>query len=195
MRLPYANRLGQRVGDELGIPVYLYEQAAARPERANLENIRRGEFEGLKEEIATDPERDARFWTIQIRSRRGDGHRGAQLSDRLQRISHHGSGRDREEDRQNHPAFFRRAALMSRRLGLLVEGRAQVSINMTDYHKTPIALVVETIRREAQRYGVGIHHSEVVGLLPQDALVDAAVWYTQLDGFDKGQILEIPDVR
>jgi glutamate formiminotransferase/formiminotetrahydrofolate cyclodeaminase len=75
-------------------------------------------------------------------------------------------------------------------LGLLVEGRAQVSINLTDYKKTPIALVVETIRREAQRYGVGIHHSELVGLIPQEALVDTAVWYTQLDAFDKEQILE-----
>jgi glutamate formiminotransferase/formiminotetrahydrofolate cyclodeaminase len=75
-------------------------------------------------------------------------------------------------------------------LGLLVEGRAQVSMNLTDYRKTPMALVVETIRREAQRYGVGIHHSELVGLIPQDALVDTAVWYTQLDAFDKEQILE-----
>ncbi len=75
-------------------------------------------------------------------------------------------------------------------LGLLVEGRAQVSMNLTNYRKTPIALVVETIRREAQRYGVSIHHSELVGLIPQEALVDASVWYTQLDAFDKEQILE-----
>ena len=63
-------------------------------------------------------------------------------------------------------------------------------MNLTDYRKTPMALVVETIRREAQRYGVSIHHSELVGLIPQEALVDSAVWYTQLDAFDKGQILE-----
>jgi glutamate formiminotransferase/formiminotetrahydrofolate cyclodeaminase len=75
-------------------------------------------------------------------------------------------------------------------LGLLVEGRAQVSMNLTDFRKTPIARVVEFIRREAGRYGVGIHHSELIGLIPQEALVDASVWYTQLDGFDKEQILE-----
>ena len=75
-------------------------------------------------------------------------------------------------------------------LGLLVDGRAQVSMNLTDFRKTPLALVVEFIRREAERYGVGIHHSELVGLIPQEALVDAAVWYTQLDAFDKEQILE-----
>ncbi|MFU8772929.1 MAG: cyclodeaminase/cyclohydrolase family protein, partial [Anaerolineales bacterium] len=75
-------------------------------------------------------------------------------------------------------------------LGLLVEGRAQVSMNLTDYRKTPIARVVEMIRREATRYGVAVHHSELVGLIPQEALVDAAVWYLQLDQFDPGQVLE-----
>ena len=75
-------------------------------------------------------------------------------------------------------------------LGLLVEGRAQVSMNLTNFHETPIARVVEMVRREAERYGVGIHHSELVGLIPHEALVDAAVWYTQLDAFDKEQVLE-----
>ena len=73
---------------------------------------------------------------------------------------------------------------------MLVEGQAQVSMNLTNFRKTPIALVVETIRREAQRYGVGIHHSELVGLIPQDALVDTAVWYTQMDQFKPEQVLE-----
>ncbi len=73
---------------------------------------------------------------------------------------------------------------------MLIAGQAQVSMNLTNFRKTPSALVVETIRREAQRYGVGIHHSELVGLIPQDALVDAAVWYTQMDQFDPEQILE-----
>jgi hypothetical protein len=66
-------------------------------------------------------------------------------------------------------------------LGLLVDGRAQVSMNLTDFHKTPLARVVELIRREASRYGVAIERSELVGLIPQDALVAAAVWYLQLD--------------
>ena len=63
-------------------------------------------------------------------------------------------------------------------------------MNLTNYHKTPLALVVETIRREAARYGVMIHHAELVGLIPQAALVDAAVWYLQLDQFKPEQILE-----
>jgi glutamate formiminotransferase/formiminotetrahydrofolate cyclodeaminase len=76
-------------------------------------------------------------------------------------------------------------------LGLLVEGQAQVSMNLTNYRQTPIARVVEFVRREAERYGVGIRNCEMVGLVPQEALVDAAVWYTQLDLFDPAeQILE-----
>jgi glutamate formiminotransferase / formiminotetrahydrofolate cyclodeaminase len=75
-------------------------------------------------------------------------------------------------------------------LGLLVEGRAQVSMNLTNFRKTPIATVVEFVRREAARYGVAISHSELVGLIPQDALIDMAVWYSQLDLFEPGQVLE-----
>jgi len=75
-------------------------------------------------------------------------------------------------------------------MGVLVDGRAQVSMNLTNYQKTPIAEVVEFVRREAQRYGTAIHHSELVGLIPQAALVDAAVWYTQMDQFESDQVLE-----
>jgi len=75
-------------------------------------------------------------------------------------------------------------------MGVLVEGRAQVSMNLTNFQKTPIAQVVEFVRREAQRYGVAVHHSELVGLIPQKALTDAAVWYLQLDQYQDEQILE-----
>jgi len=184
-----ANRLGQRVGDELGIPVYLYEQAATRPERANLENIRRGQFEGLKEEIASNSDRRPDFGPSEL------GPAGAtvigarnyliaynvylttddvEIAKKIAKTIRHSSGGLR----------------YVKALGLLVEGRAQVSMNLTDFRKTPLALVVEMIRREAERYGVGIHHGELVGLIPQEALVDAAIWYTQLDAFDKEQILE-----
>jgi glutamate formiminotransferase/formiminotetrahydrofolate cyclodeaminase len=74
--------------------------------------------------------------------------------------------------------------------GFMVEGKAQVSMNLTNFKKTSIPLVVETIRREAQRYGVGIEKSELIGLIPQDAVEDAAAWYLQLDDFDREQVLE-----
>jgi len=184
-----ARRLGRRVGDELGIPVYLYEEAATRPERQNLENLRRGQYEALKTEMGVNPERDPDFGPHRV------GPAGAtvigarqpliafnvylttddlSVAKKIARTVRHSSG------------GFRYV----KALGVLVEGRAQVTMNLTNYHGTPVARVVEAIRREAARYGVSIHHTELVGLIPQEALVDAAVWYMQLDQFEKTQVLE-----
>jgi len=184
-----AQRVGMRVGGELNIPVYLYEKAATRPERTNLENIRKGEYEGLKEEIETNLERKPDFGPEKL------GPAGAtvigardyliafnvyltsdnvEIAKKIAKTIRHSSGGLR----------------YVKALGLLVEGRAQVSMNLTDYRKTALPTVVELIRREAARYGVAVHHSELVGLIPQEALVDAAVWYAQLDAFDKEQVLE-----
>jgi glutamate formiminotransferase/formiminotetrahydrofolate cyclodeaminase len=184
-----AERLGHRVGSELGIPVYLYEQAAHRPERVNLEDIRRGQYEGLKEEILTNPQRQPDFGPARLGAA-GATVIGARhpliafnvylttddvsIARKIAKAIRHSSGGLR----------------YLKALGLLVEGRAQVSMNLTNYQATPIARVVEAIRREAERYGTGIHHSELVGLIPEAALVDAAVWYTQLDQFEPEQVLE-----
>ncbi|HLE15113.1 MAG TPA: glutamate formimidoyltransferase [Anaerolineales bacterium] len=184
-----ARRLGQRVGDELGIPVYLYEQAATRPERQNLENLRKGQYEGLKEDILTNPERAPDFGPARL-GPAGATVIGARpfliaynvylttsevaIAERIARAIRHSSGGLR----------------YVKALGLLVDGRAQVSMNLTDFRKTPVARAVELIRREAARYGVEIHHSELVGLIPQDAIVEAARWYLQLDQFEPEQVLE-----
>jgi len=184
-----AKRLGERVGSELNIPVFLYEAAAQRPERVNLENVRRGQYEGIKAEVETNPDRKPDFGPAKLGSAGATviGARAPLIAFNVYLTT---------EDvaiaktiakamRQSSGGFrFIKAA------GFLVDGRAQVSMNMTDYRQTPIARVVESIRREALRYGVGIHHSELVGLIPQDALTDAAVWYTQLDQFKPDQILE-----
>lgn len=184
-----ARQVGSRVGNELGIPVYLYEAAATRPERQNLEDIRRGQYEGLKTEIAADADRQPDFGPPRL------GTAGAtvigarepliaynvylttaevEIARKIARAIRHSSGGLR----------------YVKALGLLVDGRAQVSMNLTNFRATPIARVVELIRGEAARYGVGIHHSELVGLIPEEALVEAAVWYLQLDQFDAEQILE-----
>ncbi len=184
-----AQRLGQRVGDELSIPVYLYEEAAARPERRNLENIRRGEFEALKEEIATIEERCPDFGPCQV------GPAGATVIGARQPLI--AFNVYLTSDDVSIAQKIARAIRYSsgglrfvKSMGILVDGRAQVSMNLTNYRQTPIFRVVELIRREAARYGVAVHHSELVGLIPQDALVDSAVWYLQLDEFEPGQILE-----
>ena len=184
-----ARRLGKRVGSELNIPVYLYEDAAATPERTNLENIRRGQYEALKEELGVRPERNPDFGPITITSA-GATVIGARqpliafnvylttsdttIAQKIAKAVRHSSGGMR----------------FVKGMGVLVEGRAQVSMNMTNYRQTPLARVIEMIRREAERYGTGIHHSELVGLIPQEALNDAATWYLQLDGFSAEQILQ-----
>jgi len=184
-----ARRLGERVGRELSIPVYLYEEAATRSERRNLADVRRGEYEGLKVEIETDPHRTPDFGPARM-GKAGATAIGARspliafnvylntddvaIAKAIARAVRHSSGGLR----------------YVKALGLLVEGRAQVSMNLTDYRQTPIHRVVEMIRREAARYGVAIVSGEMVGLIPNEALVDVARFYLQLDGFSPDQILE-----
>ncbi len=184
-----AKRLGERVGTELNIPVYLYEHAASRPDRTNLENIRRGQYEGLKTEIETNPDSKPDYGPSNL------GKAGATvIGARNPLIAFNVYLTTSEVDIAKKVAKAIRQSSGGLRfvkaLGLLVEGRAQVSMNLTNFHESPIGRVVEIIRREAQRYGVGIHHSELIGLVPQQALVDAAVWYTQMDKFNNNQILE-----
>jgi glutamate formiminotransferase/formiminotetrahydrofolate cyclodeaminase len=184
-----ARRLGQRVGSELNVPVYLYEAAATRPERNNLENIRRGQFEGLKDEIESNPERTPDFGPAKLGTAGATviGARNPLVAFNVYLVTS-----DVDVAKKIAKAIRQSSGGLRyvKALGLLVEGRAQVSINFTNFRETPIARVVETIRREAERYGTGIHHSELIGLIPQEALTDAAVWYMQLDQFDKSQVLE-----
>lgn len=185
-----ARRLGRRVGDELQIPVYLYEDAATRPERRNLEDIRRGEYEKLKEEIGQRPERKPDFGPEKVGPAGGTiiGARQPLIAFNVYLTT------DDVSIAQKIAKALRNSSgglRYVKGLGLLVEGRAQVSMNLTNFRQTPIARVVEMVRREAQRYGVGIRNTELVGLVPQEALVDAAVWYTQMDMFDPAeQVLE-----
>ncbi len=184
-----ARSLGQRVGEELRLPVYLYEAAATRPDRVNLADIRRGEYEKLKEEIGRNPERAPDFGPEQV------GPAGAVvIGARAPLIAFNaylntpdvGVAKKIAKAVRHSTGGFR----FVKALGLLVEGQAQVSMNMTDYTQTPLARTVELIRREAARYGATITRTELVGLIPQAALVDSAQWYLQLDGLKPEQVLE-----
>lgn len=184
-----ARELGRQVGEELGIPVYLYEAAASRGERVNLEDVRRGQYEGLKEEIVSNPERQPDYGPTSM------GKAGATVigaREPLIAFNVYLSSDDVSIAKKiaKTVRYSSGGLRYVKAMGVLVEGRAQVSMNLTNFRKTPIALVYETIQREARRYGTAIHHSELVGLIPQEALVDTAVWYTQLDQFEAGQILE-----
>jgi glutamate formiminotransferase / formiminotetrahydrofolate cyclodeaminase len=184
-----AHGLGRRIGEELGIPVYFYEEAATRPERRNLAEVRRGEYEQMKDVIATDPDRAPDFGPAVMGSAGATAVAArppliafnvylntddAAPAKDIARAVRHSSGGLR----------FVKA------LGLTVEGQAQVSMNLTDYRRTPIHRVVEMIRSEAARRGLMVTRSEVVGVLPAEALVDAARFYLQLADFSPEQILE-----
>jgi glutamate formiminotransferase/formiminotetrahydrofolate cyclodeaminase len=184
-----AHQLGRRVGTELQIPVFFYEYAATRPDRVNLATVRKGQYEGLKAEVGTSEQRipDEGPHTIPTAGATVIGARDPLVAFNVYLTTDDVSIAKKigVAVRQSSGGFA-----FVKGMGVLVDGRAQVSMNLTNFRKTPVARVVEFIRREAQRYGVGIHHSELVGLIPQEALVDAAVWYTQLDQFEKDQILE-----
>jgi glutamate formiminotransferase/formiminotetrahydrofolate cyclodeaminase len=184
-----ARHLAERVGTELNIPVYLYEEAATHPERTNLENIRRGQYEALKKEMGINPERDPDFGPKQV------GPAGATVIGARQPLIAYNVYLTTDDlsiaEKIAKTIRFSSGGLRYvKALGMLVDNRAQISMNLTNFHKTSLPLVVETIRREAARYGVMIQHAELVGLIPQQALVDTAVWYLQLDQFTPEQILE-----
>ncbi len=184
-----ARSLGKRVGDELNIPVYLYENAATRPDRKNLEKIRKGEYELLREIIQDDPDRTPDF---------GPAHMGTAgatvIGARPPLIAYNiYLSTDDVSIAKNIARAVRQSSgglPHVKALGMLVGGKAQVSMNLTDYTQTPVAQVVEAIRHEAEGYDVSIHHSELVGLIPQAVIVEAAQWYLQLEQFKIDQILE-----
>lgn len=184
-----AQTLGRRVGEELQIPVYLYEAAATRPERINLADVRRGEYELLKTEITRDPARAPDFGPRRL------GHAGATvIGARAFLIAFNAYLNTANVDIAKKVAKAVRHSSGGLRfvkaLGLLVEGRAQVSMNLTDFTQTPIYRVVEMIRIEAARYGCAIERTELVGMIPQQALLDVAQWYLQLDNFTPDMVLE-----
>ena len=184
-----ARELGQRIGEELEIPVYLYGQAATRPQRTNLADVRRGEYEGIRDSIASDPERAPDFGPARLGSA-GATAVGARAF--LIAFNVYLNTEDVEVAKKiaKSVRFSSGGLRFVQAMGVLVEGQAQVSMNLTDFQKTPIHVVVELMRREAARYGALITRSELVGMLPQQALLDAATWYLQLDGFNPDQVLE-----
>ena len=185
-----ARELGRRVGEELGIPVYLYEAAATRPERTNLEDLRRGQYEGLRQAITEDPSRAPDFGPHRL-GKAGATVIGARAP--LIAFNIYLSTSDVRVAKEVARAVRASSGGLPfvKALGLEVEGRAQVSMNLTDYTRAPLALVVERVREEAAERGASILKSELVGLIPQAALVEAAAFYLRLEAFRPDQILEV----
>ncbi|NOX63917.1 MAG: glutamate formimidoyltransferase [Chloroflexi bacterium] len=185
-----ARALAQRVSEELGIPTYLYAHAATRPDRKVLANIRKGEFEGLKAALeAGDPNRAPDFGPSRLGSAGATviGARPPLIAYNIYLTTEDVSIAKKIAKAVRHSSGGLRFV---QAMGVLVEGRAQVSMNLLDYTRTPLHRVTELVRREAARYGVNIHSAELIGLIPEQALIDAAQWYLQLDNLKPESILE-----
>lgn len=186
-----ARQLGKTVGEELNLPVYLYEFAAATPLRKNLADVRRGEYEGIKLDI-DKPERHPDFGPRAMHPTAGAIAIGARnplvafnvnlttsdltIAQKIAKAVRGSSG----------------GYVHVKAMGVMLEEtqQAQVSMNMIDFRGTPLFRVLETIRQEAKRNGVGITGTEIIGTVPMDALLDAAYYYLQLNEFKPQQILE-----
>ncbi|HEY7728887.1 MAG TPA: glutamate formimidoyltransferase, partial [Candidatus Eisenbacteria bacterium] len=187
-----ARKAGERIGSELQIPVYLYEAAATRPGRQNLADVRKGEYEGIARELGTNPERNPDFGPAAIHSTAGATAVGARLP--LLAFNVNLGTRDVEVAKRIAKAIrFQHGGLRYvKALGFALQERGivQVSMNLVNTWGTPVHRVFALIRDEAERYGVPIVGSEVVGLVCQDALVDVAEHYLRLEGFSRDQVLE-----
>ncbi|MEO0079542.1 MAG: glutamate formimidoyltransferase [candidate division WOR-3 bacterium] len=187
-----ARRLGKKIAEELSIPVYLYELAATRPDRQDLANIRKGEFEGLREAIRNDPDRAPDFGRPEVHPTAGATVVGVRPPLIAYNINLATTNLKIAERIARAIRFRDGGFRYVKALGFEVreKGCVQVSINMTDYTKTPLYRVFETVKREAERWGVNVLESEIVGLVPQAALNACARYYLQLNSFKSDQILE-----
>ncbi len=187
-----AERVGQEIWKRFKVPVYFYEAAAKHPDRVNLENIRRGQFEGLRAEIESDPGRAPDVGDARLHSTAGATVVGArkyliayninlntpdvEIARRIARAIRFSSGGYRYVKAMG-------VALTSRNL-------AQVSMNLTDFEQTPVHRVFETVRTEAERYGAAVVGSEIVGLIPRKALEMAAEFYLRAENYRPEIVLE-----
>jgi glutamate formiminotransferase/formiminotetrahydrofolate cyclodeaminase len=186
-----AKTLGERVGRELEIPVFLYERAATRPDRENLADVRRGEFEGLRDEIGRNPARKPDFGPERIHPTFGAVAIGARpflvaYNVYLGPASNVPVAKEVAKAIRGSSGGLRYV----KGLGLEVDGQAQVSMNLVDTEKTPLHRAYDVVRMEAAAHGVSTTWSEIVGLVPERVLLDAAARHLQLRNFSTDMVLE-----
>jgi glutamate formiminotransferase len=185
-----ARHVGAEINKRFQIPVYLYEAAAAIPERQNLENIRRGQFEGIRDDIQINPARKPDFGEPRIHPTAGATVVGARKALIAYNVFLNTADVDIAKKIAKAVRFSNGGLRFVKGAGFLVRGMAQVSMNLTDFEQTPVHRVFEFVKREAARYGVVPVSSEIVGLIPKKALEQAAEWFLQVENFDSSLILE-----
>jgi len=185
-----ARHVGEQIWMRHQIPVYLYEAAAASPDRQNLENIRRGQFEGIRAEIATNPARKPDFGDLKVHPTAGATVVGARKFLIAYNVFLNTPDVEIAKKIAKAVRFSSGGLRFVKGAGFLVRGLAQVSMNLTDFEQTPVHRVFELVKGEAARYGVMPVSSEIVGLIPKKALESAAEWFLQVENFDSSLILE-----
>ena len=189
--IEYSKELGKRIGEELNISVYLYEKSASNPSRENLADVRRGQYEGMAEKLK-ETEWTPDFGPTELNIKAGVTGVGARMP--LVAFNVNLDTTDVEIAKKIAKVVRARTGgfTFCKAIGLEITERdiVQVSINMVDYTKTSLVTVFDTIERNANRYGVNVIGSEIIGLLPMQALVDVADFHLKLDGFSSDQILE-----
>lgn len=187
----YSIQLGKRIGEELSIPVFLYEKSATSKERENLADVRRGQYEGMAEKLKQE-EWTPDFGPSTLNIKAGVTAIGARMPLVAFNVN---LGTDNVEIAKKIAKVVRARTggfTYCKAIGLEINERGivQVSMNMVDYTKTSLFRVFDTIEREARRYGVNVIGSEIIGLVPMQALVDVADYYLRLENFHSSQILE-----
>lgn len=187
-----AERAAAELWKRLRIPCYLYEAAARRPERVQLENIRRGQFEALRQEMGKNPERDPDVGEPVLHPTAGATVVGARkfliAYNVLLRTGDVSVAKEIARAVRFSSGGFRYVKAMG--IPLESRGMAQVSMNLTDFEATPVHRVFEAVKREAERYGVAVASSEIVGLIPKKAIEMTAEYYLQIENFRPSMILE-----
>lgn len=188
--IEYANTVASAIGD-MGIPVYLYEDAATNPERKNLAKVRKGQYEGFFEKIKEDE------WTPDYGPKEMNEKSGATaVAARFHLIAFNVNLNTEDEEIADKIAKKVRhiggGLRYVKAIGLPLEEKkqVQVSMNLVNYEKTAVYQALEMVKSEAKRYGLSVVNTELIGMIPLEALIDSASYYMQIDGLSKDQVIE-----
>ena len=188
-----SKELGKEIAEKLNIPIYLYAEAATRPDRIKLPDVRKGEYEGLKEEIKTNPDKKPDFGPNKLHPTAGATAIGARYPLIAFNVNLDTKNLKIAEDiakkiRESSGGF---KAVQAKGFDIKERGIVQVSMNLLNYEVTSMITVFNAIKEEADKQGVKIVGSEIIGLVPMNALIDVAEKHLMVENFKKDQILEL----
>lgn len=186
-----SREVAREASERYNLPIFMYEKAATDPQRENLANIRKGEFEGMAEKVKL-PEWKPDYGPAQVHPTAGATVVGARMPLVAFNVNLNTNSMDIANKIARNVRFLNGGLRYCKAIGIELKDRGivQISMNMTDYTKTALYRAFELVRIEAARYGVSIVGSEVIGLLPMEALIDTAVYYLGIEDFSMDQILE-----